>query len=174
MKGSEREQVHYSLLEMPWCELLLASGSNGLCLVQFGRSLREAQSFLAHRLGEVEWKESKSANRQALEQLRQYFAGTRKEFSLQLDLRGTLFQLRVWGALRKIPCGQTRTYGQVARAVGSPRAFRAVGATCGSNPVPIIVPCHRVVGGTGSLTGFGGGLSLKEKLLAHERLLARD
>lgn len=166
------ERINYSILETPWCELLLASGSQGLCLVKFGRSVREAQSFLAHRLGKTEWKESKSANRQAQEQLRQYFAGTRKEFSLALDLRGTPFQLRVWDALRKIPCGRTRTYGQVARAVGSPRAFRAVGASCGSNPIPIIVPCHRVVGSNGSLTGFGGGLSLKEKLLAHERLLA--
>jgi O-6-methylguanine DNA methyltransferase len=98
-------------------------------------------------------------------QLEEYFAGQRKVFDLPLDLRGTGFQLSVWRALRQIPFGETRTYAEVARAIGAPRAVRAVGAANGSNPVPIIVPCHRVVASGGGLGGYGGGLDLKRKLL---------
>jgi O-6-methylguanine DNA methyltransferase len=98
-------------------------------------------------------------------QLEEYFGGRRKVFDLPLDLRGTEFQLSVWCALRQIPFGETRSYAEVARAIGSPRAVRAVGAANGSNPVPIIVPCHRVVASGGGLGGYGGGLDLKRKLL---------
>jgi methylated-DNA-[protein]-cysteine S-methyltransferase len=106
---------------------------------------------------------------EACAQLRAYFAGERREFDLPLAPEGTAFQRAVWTALRAIPCGETRTYGDVARQVGRPAAVRAVGAANGRNPIAIVVPCHRVIGADGSLTGYGGGLDRKRWLLAHER-----
>ncbi|WP_446744137.1 methylated-DNA--[protein]-cysteine S-methyltransferase [Silvibacterium acidisoli] len=104
----------------------------------------------------------------AEKQLQEYFAGTREEFSIPLDMRGTAFQKNVWEALLGIPFGETRSYGQLASQLGSPTASRAVGAANGRNPVSIIVPCHRVIGSTGKLTGFAGGLDTKETLLTLE------
>lgn len=104
----------------------------------------------------------------AQKQLAEYFAGKRENFDLPLKPEGTAFQQKVWNALAKIPFGQTRTYGQIAKTVKSPAASRAVGAACGRNPLPIVVPCHRVVGSSGNLTGFGGGLAMKDWLLKHE------
>jgi methylated-DNA-[protein]-cysteine S-methyltransferase len=101
-------------------------------------------------------------------QLREYFAGKRKEFSVGLDMRGTRFQKDVWEALLAIPFGETKSYGELARQLGNPRATRAVGAANGRNPVSIIVPCHRVIGASGKLTGFAGGLETKAKLLRLE------
>ncbi|MFH1942641.1 MAG: methylated-DNA--[protein]-cysteine S-methyltransferase, partial [bacterium] len=102
-------------------------------------------------------------------QLLEYFNGTRKVFSLPIDLRGTDFQKSVWEAVRKVPYGQTRSYGDIAKAIGNPRASRAVGAANGANPIPIIIPCHRIIGSDGSITGFGGGIPLKQKLLNLEK-----
>lgn len=103
-----------------------------------------------------------------VEQLSDYFAGRRRSFDLSLDLRGSPFQLRAWAALREIPFGTTRSYADQARAMGSPRAFRAVGSANGANPVPIVVPCHRVVASNGSLGGYSAGLAIKRALLALE------
>ena len=103
-----------------------------------------------------------------IRQLEEYFDGKRKEFDLPLILEGTEFQLLVWRNLQKIPYGETVSYGQLARRIGSPEAARAVGLANGSNPIPIIIPCHRVIGSNGDLTGFGGGLPVKKKLLALE------
>ena len=104
----------------------------------------------------------------AEQQLGEYFAGRRKSFDLPLDFVGTPFQKKVWSELLNIPFGQTRTYGQIANAIGKPRAFRAVGAANGKNPISIVAPCHRVIGKDGSLTGFAGGLEAKECLLGIE------
>ncbi|MFE5814353.1 methylated-DNA--[protein]-cysteine S-methyltransferase [Streptomyces sp. NPDC056479] len=104
----------------------------------------------------------------AEEQLKAYFAGELKEFTLELSLGGTPFQRRVWEQLRKIPYGETRSYGQLADALGNSGASRAVGLANGKNPIGIIVPCHRVVGASGSLTGYGGGLDRKQRLLDFE------
>lgn len=106
-------------------------------------------------------------------QLTEYFTGRRHAFELPLRWRGTEFMGRVWHALTAIPCGETRSYGQLARQLGSPGASRAVGLANARNPIAIIVPCHRVVGTDGSLTGFGGGLPRKQWLLDHERSLVR-
>jgi len=108
-------------------------------------------------------------NEAALDQLHGFLSGERQEFSVDLDLRGTPFQLAVWSALQQIPYGGTATYSDVSAMVARPRAFRAVGQALAANPVPILVPCHRVVGKSGHLVGFGGGLPLKERLLALER-----
>ncbi len=104
----------------------------------------------------------------AMQQLRQYFAGERVQFSCPLDLHGTPFQISVWQELYRIPYGETRSYTQIATAIGRHRAVRAVGAANGANPVAIIVPCHRVIGSNGSLTGYGGGLPTKRWLLSLE------
>ena len=101
-------------------------------------------------------------------ELNEYFARKRKVFSVSLDMRGTYFQKQVWEALLAIPFGETRSYGQIANQLGNPKATRAVGAANGQNPIPIIVPCHRVIGANGKLTGFGGGLEMKDQLLALE------
>jgi len=105
---------------------------------------------------------------EAARQLRAYFAGQLREFQLPLDVQGTEFQERVWGQVAAIPYGETRSYLQISTAVGSPRAVRAVGAANGANPVPIVVPCHRVIGAKGKLVGYGGGLALKKRLLEME------
>ena len=105
----------------------------------------------------------------AVDQLEAYFAGDRTDFDLSLDLVGTEFQRRVWAALLTIPYGETRSYGEIARQIGSPGAFRAVGLANGHNPIGIIVPCHRVIGSNGSLTGYGGGLDRKRALLEMEK-----
>lgn len=106
------------------------------------------------------------------EQLTAYFEGDLRTFTLPVDPLGTPFQTRVWQALRDIPFGETRTYAQVATAIGAPRAVRAVGAANGANPVMIIVPCHRVIGSHGALTGYGGGLDMKSRLLQLEGVLS--
>jgi methylated-DNA-[protein]-cysteine S-methyltransferase len=109
-----------------------------------------------------------ASTRGVVRQLDEYFGGTRRDFEMELDLDGTEFQEKVWRALGRIPFGETRTYGQVAAAIGRPAAARAVGAACNANPISIVVPCHRVVGAGGDLAGYGGGLWRKRWLLEHE------
>lgn len=106
---------------------------------------------------------------QAAAELGEYFAGWRRNFTLPLAPHGTEFQLRVWNELRRIPCGETRTYGEIARAIGQPRACRAVGMANNRNPIAILIPCHRVIGSNGSLTGYAAGLAIKRQLLELER-----
>lgn len=115
------------------------------------------------------WKHDDAAFPDAVEQLEAYFARERTDFDLSLDLIGTEFQRRVWAALLTIPYGETRTYGEIASQIGTPGAFRAVGLANGHNPIGIIVPCHRVIGSNGSLTGYGGGLERKRALLDMEK-----
>lgn len=115
------------------------------------------------------WKQSAAPFRSVERQLREYFAGKRTAFDLKLHPKGTPFQESVWKALVKIPYGETRSYGEIAQAVGRPRAVRAVGLANGRNPLPIVVPCHRVIGASGKLVGYGGGLVVKQALLDRER-----
>ena len=110
--------------------------------------------------------------RQAHQELTEYFAGRRRRFTVKLDPSGTEFQNQVWNALRTIPFGETRSYSQIAQQIGRGNAVRAVGAANGRNPLPIIVPCHRVIGANGTLTGFAGGLTIKAQLLALEGVRA--
>ena len=113
-----------------------------------------------------------AALREARGQLRQYFDGARRDFDLRLSAAGTPFQQRVWDELRRIPYGETISYGELARRIGQPTASRAVGAANGRNPIAIVVPCHRVIGADGTLIGYGGGLPVKQALLALERRFA--
>ncbi len=116
-----------------------------------------------------DWEHDDSAFAAAASQLAEYFAGERTAFDLELGPTGTEFQLAVLDALRTIPYGETRSYGEIAAQLGRPKAVRAVGAANGRNPLPIVIPCHRVIGSNGSLTGFGGGIDAKRWLLAHEQ-----
>lgn len=125
----------------------------------------------AHAPDRSSWPEDRSAFAEAAAQLRAYFAGELREFDVEMRLEGTEFQLEVWSALRAIPYGETRSYGWLAEQVGRPGASRAVGAANGRNPIGIIVPCHRVIGADGSLTGYGGGLERKRLLLELEGAL---
>jgi methylated-DNA-[protein]-cysteine S-methyltransferase len=115
------------------------------------------------------WRHDASPFGEAVRQLQAYFAGQLETFDLALSPQGTPFQLAVWRLLCEIPYGQTISYGELARRLGNPNAARAVGLANGSNPIPIVIPCHRVIGSNGKLTGYGGGLPIKEKLLALER-----
>lgn len=160
-------------LETPIGMLRLAASSRGLVKLGLPRSTGTGfAGWLDHACPGAEVVESNPDLEQAQMQLTEYFAGTRREFKLNLDLRGTEFQLRVWREVISIPFGEQRTYGEVARAVGGPRAFRAVGAANGANPLPLIVPCHRVVAANGKLGGYGGGLDTKRRLLAFEQTAA--
>jgi methylated-DNA-[protein]-cysteine S-methyltransferase len=116
----------------------------------------------------AEWRCDDGRFEEVVAQLAAYFGGTRKAFDVRLDASGTPFQRRVWDAMRDIPYGETISYGELAQRIGNPRAVRAVGRASGANPIAVIVPCHRVIGANGSLTGYGGGLDRKAKLLALE------
>lgn len=151
----------YITVESPVGPLLLAGDERGLHRVYFMNGRRPKSP-------DPEWTEDKKPFKEVLRQLRAYFDGKLKDFDLPLVLHGTEFQLRVWRRLQRIPYGETTSYGAIARELGNPEASRAVGLANGSNPIPIIVPCHRVIGSNGHLTGFGGGLPIKEKLLALE------
>jgi methylated-DNA-[protein]-cysteine S-methyltransferase len=153
--------VYYCYLETPIGELLLAGDADGLSLIGFPKgSMR--------REPEPDWIFNEKPLAEARRQLREYFAGKRRVFDLPLNLCGTEFQVSVLRALLEIPYGETVSYGEIAKRIGRPRAVRAVGAANGRNPLPVVVPCHRVIGSTGDLTGFGGGLDTKEALLRLE------
>jgi methylated-DNA-[protein]-cysteine S-methyltransferase len=153
--------VYYCYLETPIGELLLAGDADGLSMIGFPKgSMR--------RDPEPDWIFNEKPLSEARRQLREYFAGERRAFDLPLKLGGTEFQVAVLRALLEIPYGATVSYGEIAKRIGRPRAVRAVGAANGRNPLPIVVPCHRVIGSTGDLTGFGGGLDTKEALLRLE------
>ena len=159
--------MYYCYLDTPIGELLLAGDDDALSLVSFPEgSMR--------RDPEPDWIYNEKPFVAARQQLTEYFAGERREFDLPLKLSGTEFQMSVLEALRQIPYGETTSYAEIAERVGRPKAVRAVGAANGRNPIPIIVPCHRVIGSHGELTGFGGGLDTKEALLRHEAEHTRD
>ena len=159
--------MYYCYLETPIGELLLAGESNALSMIGFPKgSMR--------RDPEPDWIYNEKPLAIARQQLTEYFAGTRRDFDLPLQLNGTDFQVSVLAALQEIPYGETVSYGEIARRIGRPKAVRAVGAANGRNPIPIVVPCHRVIGSSGDLTGFGGGLDTKEALLRLEAEHTQD
>lgn len=147
----------FAYFSSPVGTLTLTEEEDALTGLYFGRLSRQGQEVLSPVLEET------------ARQLSEYFSGKRREFSLPLSPKGTEFQLRVWRALETIPYGETRSYGDMARLIGSPKACRAVGMANHRNPISIIVPCHRVVGANGSLTGYGGGLDAKRFLLDLEQ-----
>ncbi len=152
----------YTRLESPVGPLMLVAGDSGLRRIDFVNGRNSPQS-------DPHWRENAEPLRETIRQLRAYFAGELEAFDLKLAPEGTPFQLSVWDRLCEIPYGETISYGELARRIGNPNASRAVGLANGSNPIPIVIPCHRVIGSNGKLTGYGGGLPVKEKLLALER-----
>lgn len=158
--------------------LFLATSQKGLVALEFEKRVPGQQTIrpnprdLRAENGHLRFEESASALRPYTRELEEYFAGDRREFSFALDLRGTEFQLACWRALLAIPYGETRTYADIARAVGRPQGFRAVGMANNRNPVAIVVPCHRVIASDGTLCGYGGGLDVKRKLLELEGALS--
>src|SRR5580698_10285464 len=153
--------MSYTMMKSPIGPLMLAGDEAGLRLVHFATGRRPKSP-------QADWIEDKAPFKEVTRQLEAYFEGKLQDFDLPLVLDGTEFQLLVWRNLQKIPYGETVSYGQLAKRIGSPDAARAVGLANGSNPIPIIIPCHRVICSNGDLTGFGGGLPLKKKLLALE------
>ena len=153
--------MYYCYLDTPIGELLLAGDIDALSLVGFPEGAMRREP-------EPDWIYNEKPFAEAIRQLNEYFAGERQDFDLPLRLDGTEFQLLVLQELRRIPYGETASYRDVAERIGRPKAMRAVGAANGRNPIPIIVPCHRVIGSSGDLTGFGGGLDTKEALLRLE------
>ncbi|MGB9859132.1 MAG: methylated-DNA--[protein]-cysteine S-methyltransferase [Moorellaceae bacterium] len=153
--------------------LTVALSPKGICRLSFpNESPSEMLAALKVIFPQAIIKKNPGVAEEVFRQLEEYFCGKRRIFEVALDLRGTPFQLAVWHALRTIPYGTTCSYGDLARGIGKPKATRAVGRAIGSNPVGIIVPCHRVIGARGDLRGFGGGLDIKEKLLRLEGALA--
>ena len=156
------KQNFYSYMDSPVGRLLIAWNDEGLSAIQFQSESQRAAS-------EAGWQAEEEIPEQIRRQLEAYFRGELHDFDLPLSMTGTPFQLEVWKALQGIPYGSTISYAELARRIGNPQAVRAVGAANGKNPVPIVVPCHRVIGSSGKLTGYGGGLHIKEALLNLER-----
>jgi methylated-DNA-[protein]-cysteine S-methyltransferase len=152
----------YTVIESPLGELLAARDDEGITALLLPHGKKPARPA-------SDWVRDDAAFDDVRTQLREYFAGERIAFDLPLHLVGSAFQKRVWTGLLGIPCGETTSYGALADTIGAPGAARAVGLANGQNPISIIVPCHRVIGADGSLTGYGGGLPAKQWLLTHER-----
>ena len=157
------ETLLYFRTPSPVGPLFLAASTKGLVRLEF-----EARGQKPNP-DATQLRESKPALAPYVRELNDYFAGERREFSLPLDLRGTEFQLACWRALLKIPYGETRSYRDIAQAIGHPQAYRAVGMSNNRNPIAIVLPCHRVIASSGSLCGYGGGLDIKRKLLELEQ-----
>lgn len=173
------EVLHFTVFRSPAGPLFLAASQNGLVALEFDVRLPRQQTIrpnprdLRAESKSMRFEESERAMRPYVRELEEYFAGRRREFSFALDLRGTEFQLACWRALLAIPYGETRTYADIARAVGRPQGFRAVGMANNRNPVAIVVPCHRVIASDGTLCGYGGGLDVKRKLLELEGAISQ-
>jgi methylated-DNA-[protein]-cysteine S-methyltransferase len=159
-----KRELRYTYVPSPLGDLLVAGDTDTLHLISFptgSKTIRHAEH----------WQRDDDGFSEVAKQLDAYFAGDLREFDLPLTLDGTDFQNQVWRNLATIPYGQTASYGEMARKAGRPKASRAVGAANGANPLPIVLPCHRVIGSTGALTGFGGGMDAKKFLLNLEGAL---
>jgi methylated-DNA-[protein]-cysteine S-methyltransferase len=156
--------TYYTIFDSPVGELMLVGRDDAVTAIEFAGGRRSGGP-------KPDWVRSDKPLREAIRQLKSYFAGKRTSFDLPLSPAGTEFQRQTWNALLEIPYGETRSYAQIAERIGRPKAVRAVGAANGSNPISIVVPCHRVIGSNGDLTGFGGGLDVKRKLLNLEGAL---
>lgn len=170
-KKEPKNVLVYQRFDSPLGPMVAVASERGLNLLEFGdrRMLESEFADLQKRLDAVLLPGKNEFTQAAVQQILEYFAGTRKAFSVPLHAPGTEFQQRVWDALREIPFGEIRSYGEIAQAIGEPKAVRAVGTANGMNRLAILIPCHRVIGADGALTGYGGGLWRKDWLLKHER-----
>lgn len=171
-KKKTMDRAYYGIFDSSLGVICIASTEKGVCKIALPAEGQEGFfKWLRARFDPQNVIEDKSRNEGVLAELESYLAGQLREFQNHLDLRGTEFQMRVWREVRAIPYGTTCSYQDIAKRIGHPRAYRAVGATNGANPIPIIVPCHRVIGRDGSLRGYGGGLAMKERLLRLEGVI---
>ena len=164
------QSLYYTRLVSPWGPMFLAGTDISVCSCEFinGKDISAVLSQLQKLNHRVLVKEEPQPLASAVDCLHRYFAGEPEDFDHPLDLQGSRFQMEVWSALRRIPGGKVATYGDIAAQIGRPLSARAVGQACGSNPIVLFVPCHRVVAANGGLGGFGSGLGLKQALLHHE------
>ncbi|ADU29620.1 methylated-DNA--[protein]-cysteine S-methyltransferase [Evansella cellulosilytica] len=168
---SKRPYIYYSEMNSPIGILTIGSSSLGICFIYFGsikRTCSNIETWLKKRFVNAELVEDGEKLATAIQQLDEYFKGERTDFDLPLDLIGTKFQTLVWNKVKDVAYGTTKSYKQIAAEIGSPKAVRAIGGANNQNPIPIIIPCHRVIGSNGSMVGYGGGLDKKEFLLRHE------
>lgn len=172
---SNRTEMKYSVMNSPIGDLTLVKSQNGLCFIAFGSS-KETICHVKRKLrarqirDELLFSEENFLDEKR--QLQEFFSGERTTFDLETDLHGTPFQKMVWNEVASIPFGETRSYKDIAKAVGAPKAVRAVGGANNQNPLPLVIPCHRVIGSNGSLVGYGGGIDKKEYLLELEGTLS--
>ena len=159
-------RITYATFATPLGRVLAAGTSRGLCALKLGK---DAERALAEEFSEAELVRDPGAMAQVRRRILAFLAGNASLARLPLDIRGTVFQRRVWEALRRIPAGETRTYREIARAIGAPRAARAVGSACGANPVPLIIPCHRALRADGTVGNYAWGRARKKKLLEIEK-----
>jgi O-6-methylguanine DNA methyltransferase len=163
------ERLHVARFESPIGEMRVAGSERGLAYLELPQaSGRGLSGWVRRFVPEAELEEAYAPFRTPIAQLLEYLEGKRQVFDLRLDVRGTPFQRKVYEAVARIPYGHTRSYAEIAREVGQPSAVRAVGSANGANPIPLVIPCHRVIASDGKLGGYGGGLPLKAKLLAME------
>jgi O-6-methylguanine DNA methyltransferase len=169
MLGEKMETIYYSCFNSPLLKkVFVASTERGICMVDFVKTEKGFLKRLRERFpGKIVRNDQK--NRNVLNQLKKYLKGELRRFDCRLDFRGTPFQKKVWSALAKIPYGRTRSYKDIAQAIGHPKAFRAVGNANGRNSIPLILPCHRVIESNGGLGGFGHGVKVKKQLLDFEK-----
>lgn len=162
-------RISYTMMDSPLGQLVIAATDHGLCAVHFGSTHAESEALLRREYPRAKITRDDKRLRYWVTAIQNYFQGHDFASHLSLDLRATAFQQRVWQALRKIPYGETRSYSEVAEAIGRPKAARAVARACATNPVALVIPCHRVIRNDGSLGGYGGGIARKKKLLEHEQ-----
>jgi AraC family transcriptional regulator of adaptative response/methylated-DNA-[protein]-cysteine methyltransferase len=168
-KGGVGERIFYSLVDTPIGRMLMAATDRGVCSIRFGENDADLISELRLEFPNAEIRQHTSELRPWIEQLDQYFLGTTQLLDIPLELHATTFQLLVWQELRKIPYGETKSYSQLAQAVGKPAAARAVASACAANPVAVINPCHRVIHNDGTISGYRWGLDRKRRLLELEQ-----
>jgi O-6-methylguanine DNA methyltransferase len=168
----DKQKIHYAKMKTPFgIHLWLAQSGRGVCWIEFGNSEKEFLKQLSRHWPKMSFVENSAALQKPITELSEYFAGRRKKFSFKLAPEGTAFQQKVWQAVSEVPFGQVTTYQNIARKIHKTPAVRAVGHANGRNPLPVVIPCHRVIGSNGDLCGYGGGIDLKVKLLALEGIL---
>lgn len=163
--------IYYSKIEVPELKitLLMAKNDKGVCSIEFSSNVVKFLKMLAKRYSDgIEFAPKKL--KAEVRQIQEYFSGRRKTFNMKLFLKGTEFQKKVWYAIAEVKFGKTASYDWISKRIKNPGALRAVGSACGKNPVPIVIPCHRIISKDGSIGGFGGGLPLKRKLLKIENV----
>ena len=163
------QSIAYCSFATPLGTVLVAATARGVCTIKLGDDAAVLRKLLAEEFSEAELTEDAGSMKSVKEKILGFVAGDQSLGKVPVDVRGTVFQRKVWDELRRIPAGETRTYQQIARAVGAPLAVRAVGSACGANPVALLVPCHRAVRTDGGLGGYAWGLSRKKRLLDLER-----